>query len=422
MSGPRPAYLFRRGAVYAVRFRIPSDLVPRLGLTEVRRSLFTADPKRARERCHQATVWFHNLISCCRMTTQFDPKDFEHRARIFFDGFKEEIEVPPATGERAFQFDPDEQRDHSLRRIDELVHQLQTYDFDKPVRVRALNMAADAGFAATDLDDKARAYIKSLVARAELEALRFHLHWLADPVAAYEPIDPFFKEARPVLASAPLANSSTPGIKLATAVGECLKDKQRTLAEKTIVEMRRTLGWFIEFQGADTPLSHIDRKACRKFRDALLTLKSGLQGTGNLAFADRRTEVTALRISSVTAAKYWSFVQSFFGWTVEVGELEASPTREMPIKIAVSDKSKSPQPFSTDEVKRFLSTPLYAGHSGKRLLQPGPDLYRGSHYWSGLIGLFTGARAGGTRSPTFCGTPTFKRTSSTRLWAMMIPR
>jgi integrase len=45
-------------------------------------------------------------------------------------------------------------------------------------------------------------------------------------------------------------------------------------------------------------------------------------------------------------------------------------------------------------VRHFLSTPVYSGHHGRFLRQPGRDLAREGQYWSGLIGLYSGARAG----------------------------
>ncbi|WP_369695357.1 DUF6538 domain-containing protein [Phenylobacterium aquaticum] len=40
-GGLRPRHLLRRGAVYAVRFRIPSDLADALGMVELQKSLHT---------------------------------------------------------------------------------------------------------------------------------------------------------------------------------------------------------------------------------------------------------------------------------------------------------------------------------------------------------------------------------------------
>ena len=136
LRGPRPARLFRRGAVYSIRFRIPVDLVPRLGLMEFRRSLDAPDPKCARERCGKATIWFHNLIDHCRMSDEIDRHEFERRAQRYFEGLKEDIERPSPTGERAVHFDADEQSEASESRLSQLTFQLQTYDFDRSVKVR----------------------------------------------------------------------------------------------------------------------------------------------------------------------------------------------------------------------------------------------------------------------------------------------
>ena len=70
MSGPRSRHLYRRGAIYAVRFRIPADMVKRLGCIELARSIGTPDPTLARRRSVAAATWFRQIMEEFRWQCQ----------------------------------------------------------------------------------------------------------------------------------------------------------------------------------------------------------------------------------------------------------------------------------------------------------------------------------------------------------------
>ena len=381
-----------------MRFRIPADLIRDLGLTELRRSLGTSDAKVARERCRQATLWFHELIDACRMSEQSHRAAFEKAARHFFEQLRAETELPVPRRREEQPVDLVEQQDLGNGRIDALNEQLVSGAFDRIVMVRARALATEIGVEVETLSDDARRLLKSLTARAELEAVRYHLHRLGDPVAAYTPHDALFQghAPAPYYGGAPMAQASPAdfGLTLADAAEAYVRQRRGVLAEQTIVESVRVLVWFREHYGDDVRLKALDRARLREFRDALIRLSKGHQGKGGLAFASRQTDSTDHRISTKTANKYWSFIQSFFTWAEREGHVEANPTVGLRIEIAKADEGHSPEPFSTDEVRRLLSTPLYSGHQGKLLNKSGTDLTKGAQYWTGLIGLFTGARAG----------------------------
>jgi len=56
---------------------------------------------------------------------------------------------------------------------------------------------------------------------------------------------------------------------------------------------------------------------------------------------------------------------------------------------------RTPPPFKQDELQRLFAAPLYAGHKSPHVLSAkGTVISKGSHWWSGLIALYTGMRAG----------------------------
>jgi len=63
-------HLWRRGAVYVFRARVPADLVAFIGRKELRRSLATCDSREARRRCIRADLLALRLFTRLRSMTE----------------------------------------------------------------------------------------------------------------------------------------------------------------------------------------------------------------------------------------------------------------------------------------------------------------------------------------------------------------
>lgn len=178
----RPSHLSRRGAIYLVRFRIPTSLSRPLGVAELRRSLRTANPRQARERALIATVWFRELMD--RFETMATPSrfDLEQARTAFFKELTEELDSPRPFDPEHFDDDVRFNVDCSRERTRELDDQLRSNIFDNSVRSKAAELSSS--LAVQDADPSMRLYALQLAAHAEREQLALHIHLLTSPPAA----------------------------------------------------------------------------------------------------------------------------------------------------------------------------------------------------------------------------------------------
>lgn len=391
MSGPRPAHLLRRGAVYWVRFRVPTDLVSSLGCTEIRRSLGVKDLAAARRRCLAATLWFQSTLDTLRRMPSPSHTDLEDAARAFFQRLTEEVGL-----ERLGVLD-DPELDRRLRtsdeRIVELDRQLATNDFDVWVKRAAASMCENAAVDVSEIDDEGRLLARRLAARAERAKLAGLVHNLTSPGITYAPQDTLFAAvASPLQLAARPRPTGSMSIKAAADLYEA-KIRNRNVGTSQITETVRVLRWLMEVHGSQTPLADVTTGDLRAFRDGIVGL--GVFRGKNIPFAHRKADKSENRIKSVTAIRYWSSIVGFFKWAVDDGHISHDPLGGLKIDRRKGEERASPEPFSSEELRALFKTPLFAGHkSPKRLKEPGATRTRGPHWWSFLLLIYTGMRAG----------------------------
>lgn len=374
MSGPRPANLERRGAVYVVRFRIPLDLVGRLGVTEIRRSLHVTNIALAKERCLSATAWFRGLMSRLRAMDQPTRGDLEAAAKAYFDRLVAEIDVPrdinleEHTGELAFNIE------ETRKRITELEDVLRLNQFDAGTAVGAGQMLSAIKSSLGDLSTHSKVTALQLSVKAERQQMRYLEHSLSAPQLPFHVDDRVFadgrNERREVPVMQPVASGRYPA--LSDLIDDCLERmKGRGLGASHVDEVGRVLGWLKEEIGSATPVDLITVDQMRTFRDNIQRMDRTRQGKSS-KFSVRLTDIRERQIASVTAQKYWGGVQAFFSWAFSEGRAPANPSALLKIEARKGEQPRSPQPFNHAELRRFFSTPLYQGHlSQHRVMTPG---------------------------------------------------
>ncbi|MEP6966903.1 MAG: DUF6538 domain-containing protein, partial [Pseudomonadota bacterium] len=163
--------------MYAARFRLPSDLARTIGVTELRRSLHTADPKEARDRCLQATVWFRVTVERLRKMSPPTKSDLEAAARAYFDDAMGRL-----AKQEPFPTDADDELAANVEatsdRLQRLEDQLRKSNFDGKVVFAAGEIASRAG---CRKDDVVSLESQQLAARVEREEMRFLLHRFTKP-------------------------------------------------------------------------------------------------------------------------------------------------------------------------------------------------------------------------------------------------
>jgi integrase len=397
MSGARPAHLGRRDAVYIVRFRIPISLRDQVGMTELSRSLRTTDHRAARARCLQATCWFREIVDKLGAMTSPTRSDLERAAASFFDSLATEVERREGFELDNLAAEVDFNLTESHRRIAELDVQLTANTFDGHVAAAAKNILREAG-GTEGSDDAGLAIVaQRLAARAEREQLRLLIHSLTTPSKRYKHDDALFD-----VATKPETEAADLRIEPLRA-GPTLKQLSDMFLAKTIArgvrvshitETERVFVWLSECFGAEREIATITKPELREFRDNLIRLQIGMRGR-NTSFEARLTDDPARQLKSNTTIRYWRTVQALFAWAAAEDFSPADPCTGLRMDRKKGERKRTPKPFTQQELKTLFATPLYSGYlSASRVKQPGPRHQRGGKWWSGVLELFTGLRAG----------------------------
>lgn len=398
MSGPRPLHQFRRGAIYAVRFRVPADLVERLGTTELSRSLRTADPRLARRLTNEATAWFRQTMEQVRAMPEMTRGDLNAAGDAYFAKLARDAMVAERLDPSQVDLAAAEQIGASQARITALSDQFRALSFDPSVQFAAAKIATKAGASFAELSPELQAQALHLAARAQREQMHLFIHSFENPGENFAASLP--SEAWPVgIAENATVRPSLPppkadGPTLQAAVQSFLTHEQkRGLSLSSMTEISRALRWLVEALGAESPVVRIGADNLRDVRDGLQRLDVRQRGK-QTPFSERQTLIAKHQIAPQTASRLWASVCSFFRYLTNERHISVNPSEGISTVKPVHTVKRTPPPFTEDEIRRLLKSPMYGGHSARSLLKPGDRHDRGSYWWSGMLGLFTGMRAG----------------------------
>lgn len=398
MSGPRPTHLGRRGAIYFVRFRLPADLARASRVTDVRRSLRTADIDEARRRCLDASRWFRNLVDRLRAMGRVTREDLEAAAVAYFGRLAAEADQPRRFDDENFESDVDFNIEATRERIKQLDDQLRANKFEAEVGIGAADLARALATSLDALDQKLQLLAKQLAAKAQRAQMRYLEQALSSPALPYQADDPLFASngSGVVGALRPATADHDAGYPtLAEQVDDYLAKMERSgLGQSHIDEVGRALNWLVEEIGGDTPMNAIAVATMRRFRNDVQRMDRTQQGRAT-SFKNRLTDRRDRQIAHATASKYWSAIGGLFQWCRAEGRAPHDPTELLKLERRKGEERRSPPPFNDEEVLKFLQSPLYQGHrSHTRLFEPGDCRQRGQKWWAGILFMFTGARAG----------------------------
>ena len=399
MAGTRPAHLARRGAVYLVRFRLPHDLAPRLGMTELRRSLHTADIGLARLRCLSATLWFRSTVEDLRKMDEPSRSALERAALAYFERLKSEAFVPRKFDQTHFEEEVALNVEMSEEQITRLRLVLQSNTYSKNVMAEASELADDQGLGSS-LSADAQQQLARLVTRAQLAFQSWFIHGLATPEALFRSQDELFDEQVATTVSAPRPQQAVPHQPSSKAPLDSLgadylsKTKARGVGDSHVTELGRVLRWLQEVLGSDADLNTVTKAQVRIFRNDLTRLDIRKRGQ-LLPFPQRLTNDLGQHLKYVTVDRYWRSAQGFFQWCAAEGFIDVDPTVGLRLDRPKGETPISPAAFENWEVERFLRTVLYQGYkSPKRMNTGGTCRLRKGHWWSGVLMMHTGLRAG----------------------------
>jgi integrase len=172
-------------------------------------------------------------------------------------------------------------------------------------------------------------------------------------------------------------------------------------AAKSVAEAERALTLWNAITG-DPPLGTVDRAQVAEFVETLHALPdsrwrafSGLSAKEAVAAADREDPHRLRRLSAASVVKFIGLLRSMAEQAVGLGGIGANPFTKAAPKSPGSSRRKS-LPFSPDEMRTYLTSPLFTGCAKLRPLssraEAGNILEQDDLYWMALIAPYTGCR------------------------------
>lgn len=172
--------------------------------------------------------------------------------------------------------------------------------------------------------------------------------------------------------------------------------------ERMLSGKDRAVRLFGELVG-DLPIGSITKRHIWTFHDDLLKLPDINAIPGKWRSLSARQQIQALArgdlvadtLNPKTVNKHVSGLRTILDFAERRADIDASPAAG--VRAIVPPEEDTGRSFTTDELNRIFSQPLFAGCSEgilpKGLQKPGPVLVRDDRFWIPLVLLFTGARS-----------------------------
>lgn len=330
-----------------------------------------------------------------------DRDRLEEAANAYFARLVKEVDQPRDLATDDFDNALARQIEQTEIEIERQDGHLTAHSYTDGDRSAARAMLKPMGVDFDDLAPDGQLVALSHVVRAKRQQMRYLLHSLQTPASRFAPDDELFSNRLPapimkeaLALAAPGPKIIRPELTLESTVTEYNVYLVRTERQgSTRDETARVLRWLQEEIDPATPVSQIAHDQMREFRNCLLELGTGAQGK-KLPFRQRLALPGQENLKFVTRQRYWRFTTKFFGW-LQAEYRIANPAKDLLFEGGKNELRQSPEPFSTEELKRFLRTPLFTGYkSHNRMLAEGDCLIRNGYWWSAALMMFTGARAG----------------------------
>lgn len=411
MARRKLSHLETRGGIYWVRIAVPRDLCNRLQRREWKFSLRTREPRIAKLKCLEATLAIERLQVIVRsMPTLTDAQIIEtaraylgwalrHAATATETRAHEhllaanDIIVPSVADERAGL-------EEGLRKLRE---DCAAHRQDWAAEHLASGFARDRNIDFKKLDEDSRAALLHVFQRARIEEYRIRLAQIDGNYADAVARDPLFADmVIPLRANwtNPTKAPDVPSLRAAAERFRSSKMKSGEWVAKTVKDNSRVLGWFMELNDPEQPISEITTADIRDYIDALNDLPANVikmreynGKTLREILALSKKESDGDRLSQATRAKYFSKLKSFFTWCEEQ-EYIKSPVGKLTVAEPRNAKEQR-LPFSREQLKTYFSSPQYSGHATpERRSKPGKLVVRDGKFWIPLIGLYSGMRLG----------------------------
>lgn len=429
-----PSHLFRRGAAYSARMRVPLDLVKVIGKKEMVRALGTSNLAEAKSRLYPVTAGWQREFDDLRARRMLTQDDQAHAVWDHYSGATDRDEVArgqvPAADEVASlrRGVIDAVRRGEVDTSDPEAVMMASLDFmaarDAPKIAadhRAAKLAAlrlhltkgETALIADDVDDylsRNRLLVERgspgwinlarSMMRAEIEALQRGQERDRGDYTG-QPADPI---VRPASAPPRVTHEvAPPGKNISEALAAFKAENPNNVSEGRMDEACRDVGVFIGMDGigAGFPIAKIGKEHVRDWK--VLLMKYPLRATNvtgfktlniNEAVAKNATHNRAI-LSDRTVNRYLSSLSAFLSWASQNVYIATNPCLGMSLR---KEKRSKTLTFSTDQMNTLFKSPLFAGAQSatewRLISRPGNVQIRDARFWVPLVMLYSGARPG----------------------------
>jgi integrase len=429
-------HLFRRGAFYYHRIRVPLELARRFGRKELAISLRTPDPELARRKGHVASMLANRLFDRVRLSQMLTEEQIrsltvEYYQELLRDDELWRVDSRPVNWKddveareyllNYFLVETDEELEKALgrsilgpyeaveieRRLTEeesIKTAQQEFDWaygksfvEGYLAKRGLTVAPDT----PEYRRLAMAFLRARREALQISRARSDGNWAADSE------DPLFRHAMmpesrltsvPVESVAKVEQIDNPP--MWELVDKFIEERRRRGDRpKPLGEVRTSLKWFIDSFGKDKAVESYTVKDLRGYKDKLLLVPARFAALLKCETIDEAIELNKTRnlptLDVETAdKKRLRNVKSFFAWAELNGYISANPAAKVVIAVPKgSQKRKKRDGFTIEQLNTIFRAPVYTGClSAHYRYDPGEVIIKDHRYWLPLVALYSGGR------------------------------
>jgi integrase len=392
---PSP-YLVRRDGTFYVRVRVPHDLVGRVGMVEVRRSLRSGRYHECRLLALRYATRVKVLFDMIRAEDLSKEQSLQ-KIRAVFAELSEKVERPFAPTEGDPWMELERRADDAEFHRQWLKRQIASCQFEPIVDGTTRHLLAQLGVSVTGSTPRTQEMTIG-VARALLEQQNKVLFRLDEPLLSFEPADPLFKKEVGANNDTMIIQPPAPaiGLSIAELINEFVKAHKPKWTPKTSRTNRQKLDLLKDHLGSDRLISTISPHDIWAFHDGVLRLRRNYHTDAASGFQSRQTPSEQGRISPVTAENILIRTRALFKWAAKRHYCTSNPATDVRVSQPKRKKGqKSRRPFKPAEFKQLFQSPLFTGClSHGRRFEPGPEMIRDAKFWLPILGYYTGARLG----------------------------
>ena len=398
-------HLLCREGIYYFRARVPKSRQTAFGgLSEVKLSLKTANLGCARRLCRRLSNAFEIFFRHDMAMPYLSVPEINGYIRRYFqdqlnEALAESTELPGLTA-----FDLDAELASLQQELPGLRQRLGRMQFDKHEKREAERLVNSLKPSASELDVDGWRMAYAGVLRAKIAARQYLIAAFQGDPAGMTPSDPLFQgmmpNAIPELDAQPVSKPG--GVTTHDAIRLYIEKQVKSgVADKTLADFKRALGWFGELVGTLRLIAALSSQDIKDFRDGLERVPAKLGGCPEF-FGKSFPDIVKVKhdrplISTATQNKYFIMLRTFLNWCEAEELIDKVPGAN--VKVVSQGKHKSGEievrPYSTEQLQTIFSSPAFQGcKSPNRRAVPGPVRIKDANYWIPIVGHFTGMRLG----------------------------